>query len=182
MSDPDLPSTILRLPAVYGPGDPLHRIFPELKRMVDGRRTILLQDNVARWRWSRGYVDNVAEAITMAVHDDRAAGRIYNVAEEQALSHEEWVRELGTAVGWAGEIIVLPRDQMPDHLKNPLESDQDWVVDTSRIRRELGYNETLERPEWLSRTAQWEKANPPSPITWRSFDYAAEDEALANSR
>ena len=27
-SDPELPATILRLPMVYGPGDPLHRLLP----------------------------------------------------------------------------------------------------------------------------------------------------------
>src|SRR5271166_5369132 len=33
MGDPDLPGTVLRLPMVYGPGDPLHRLFPILKRI-----------------------------------------------------------------------------------------------------------------------------------------------------
>lgn len=43
MSDPELPGTVLRLPMVYGPGDPLHRTFPYLKRMDDGRPAILIQ-------------------------------------------------------------------------------------------------------------------------------------------
>jgi len=32
-SDPELPATILRLPMVYGPGDPLHRLFRVVKRI-----------------------------------------------------------------------------------------------------------------------------------------------------
>jgi hypothetical protein len=39
--DPAVPWTILRLPMVYGPGDPLHRFFPLLKRITDGRSSIL---------------------------------------------------------------------------------------------------------------------------------------------
>ncbi|TRY24136.1 NAD-dependent epimerase/dehydratase family protein [Brevibacillus sp. LEMMJ03] len=35
---PHLPGTMLRLPMVYGPGDYRHRLYPYLKRMLDGRR------------------------------------------------------------------------------------------------------------------------------------------------
>jgi len=42
--------TVLRLPMVYGPGDPLHRFFPLLKRLADRRSSILLTDDLAAWR------------------------------------------------------------------------------------------------------------------------------------
>jgi len=42
--------TVLRLPMVYGAGDPLHRFFPLLKRAADGRSFILLADDLAAWR------------------------------------------------------------------------------------------------------------------------------------
>ena len=38
MAHAGLPGTILRLPMVYGPGDPVQRFFPWLRRMKDGRR------------------------------------------------------------------------------------------------------------------------------------------------
>jgi nucleoside-diphosphate-sugar epimerase len=37
MNDPDLSGSVVRLPAVYGPGDPQHRLHQPLKRMDDGR-------------------------------------------------------------------------------------------------------------------------------------------------
>jgi nucleoside-diphosphate-sugar epimerase len=37
MNDPELPGTVLRLPMVYGPGDRLHRFYPVVKRIADGR-------------------------------------------------------------------------------------------------------------------------------------------------
>src|SRR5262249_53840093 len=58
LGDAQLPGTVLRLPMVYGPGDRQHRLFPYLKRMDDGRPAILLEMNQARWRWTRGYVEN----------------------------------------------------------------------------------------------------------------------------
>ncbi|MCU1225464.1 MAG: UDP-glucose 4-epimerase [Edaphobacter sp.] len=39
--DPAVSWTVLRLPMVYGPGDPLHRFFPLLKRVTDGRSLLL---------------------------------------------------------------------------------------------------------------------------------------------
>ena len=37
LGDGQLPGTILRLPMVYGPGDPLRRFYPIVKRVMDGR-------------------------------------------------------------------------------------------------------------------------------------------------
>src|SRR5256885_1916637 len=54
--DAELPATVLRLPMIYGPGDRLHRFFPLIKRMDDGRPAILLAERVAAWRGPRGYV------------------------------------------------------------------------------------------------------------------------------
>src|SRR5581483_2555475 len=85
MSDPALPGTILRLPMVYGPRDYQHRLFEYLKRMDDQRPAILLDETIANWRWTRGYVEDVAQAIVLAVTQDHAAHRIYNVGEPHAL-------------------------------------------------------------------------------------------------
>ncbi len=82
MNSPDVQGTVLRLPAVYGPNDRQHRFFEFLKRMDDQRPAIILEENFAPWQWTRGYVENVAAAIVLAITNDRAAGRIYNVGEE----------------------------------------------------------------------------------------------------
>jgi nucleoside-diphosphate-sugar epimerase len=76
MGHPDILATVLRLPMVYGPGDKQHRLYQYLKRMDDRRPAILLDHDFARWRSPRGFVDNVAAAIILAVTNDRAAGRI----------------------------------------------------------------------------------------------------------
>src|SRR5579884_4005429 len=109
MSEADLSGTILRLPMVYGPGDPQHRLFGYIKRMEDRRPAIILDEGTAAWRSSRGYVENVAAAIALAVVDERAQGRIYNVGEDHALSEAEWVRAIGSVGGWPGDIVTAPR-------------------------------------------------------------------------
>lgn len=176
MSDSDLPGTVLRLPAVYGPGD--HRAFEHLKRMEDGRTVILLEEGHARWRWTRGYVDNVAAAVALAVTDDRAANRIYNVGEPDALTESEWVFSIGLAAGWTGEIVVLPKETMPEHLAAPYNFEHHLGADTGRIRRELGYAEPIARDEGMKATVDWERAHPPDQLDARRFNYAAEEAAL----
>jgi nucleoside-diphosphate-sugar epimerase len=58
---------VVRLPAVYGPGDKQHRLLPYVRRMDDERPAVLLTTDQAGWRWTRGYVVNVAAAIALAV-------------------------------------------------------------------------------------------------------------------
>ncbi|HZS53308.1 MAG TPA: NAD-dependent epimerase/dehydratase family protein [Bryobacteraceae bacterium] len=99
LSNAELAGTVLRVPMVYGPGDRLHRFWPYLKRMDDKRPAILIQEDVAHWRSPRGYVENVAAAIALAAIDERASRRIYNVAEPESFSEEEWARKIASYVG-----------------------------------------------------------------------------------
>jgi nucleoside-diphosphate-sugar epimerase len=177
-SDPGLAATILRLPMVYGPGDPGRRTLPYLKRMDDGRSVIPMERSAARWRAPQGYVEDVAEAIQLAVTNDASSGRIYNVAEPDVRSTADFIREIGEAVGWNGRVVELPKGI----LAGPWDAyhmDQHVVTDSSRIRRELGFQETVPRIEALRRTVEWERAHPPDQFPAAMFDYAAEDRALA---
>jgi nucleoside-diphosphate-sugar epimerase len=178
MGDANLPGTILRLPMVYGPRDYQHRLFSYLKRMDDHRPAILLDEAEAKWRWTRGYVENVAVAIALAVTDERAAGRIYNVGEQYTLTMSEWVDRIGRVAGWNGRVVFVPAGRLSEPLRWGINAEQDMVVDTSRIRRELGYAERVDLEEALRRTIAWERANPPKEIDPKEFDYAAEDAFL----
>jgi nucleoside-diphosphate-sugar epimerase len=178
MGDAELSGTILRLPAVYGPGDSGYRFFSHLKRMDDRRPAILLDEKQARWRWSHGFVENVAAAIALAVTDDRASGRIYNVGEESAPTIAERVRMLAKLVGWTGKIVTLPRPSLPIHLRDAYDYRNDLAYDTSRIRNELGYREVVSLDEGLRRSIAWLREHPPS-IDAAQYDYAGEDAVLA---
>ena len=178
LSDPQLPGTVLRLPAVHGPGDPLHRFFPYLKRMDDRRPKIIFWDELAAWRWSRGYVENVAAAIALAATADAAAGQTYNVCEEPALSELEWAKKIAAIVGWKGDFVLLPRERTPQHLLLLRRADQHWVASSQKIREQLGYRDPVPLDKAVQLTVEWERAHPP-PIDPRQFDYPAEDAALA---
>jgi len=178
MRHPILRGTVLRLPAVYGPGDPYRRLRPYIKRMIDDRPAILLEEAQAAWRWTHAYIENVAHAIALAVVDDRAAGRIYNVGEPETPTIAERVRRIGDLAGWSGEVVALKSDRLPSHLRAPYQPGQHLVMDTSRLRAELGFAEICSTDEGLRRTIEWERSeqsptNDPGPA-----EYAAEDAAL----
>jgi nucleoside-diphosphate-sugar epimerase len=178
LGDAHVLATVLRLPMVYGPGDRLHRLFPLVKRMDDRRPAILFEEKHAAWRAPRGYVENVAAAIVLAATSEPAAHRIYNVAEREGLSELDWAREVAAVTRWSGAFRIVPADQTPAHLRMPGNLDQHWDVDSTRIREELGYGEPVARREAIRRTVEWERANPPSVVSPRHYDYAAEDDIL----
>lgn len=177
LGDTTTPGTVLRLPMIYGPGDPLHRLWPLVKRMDDGRAAILIDAGLAGWRGPRGYVENVAVAIALAAMSDRAAERVYNVAELAAYTELEWARKVAAVVRWKGDVIVLPVDDTPTHLRLPGNVEQHWIADSSRIRAELGFVERVSVDEAIRRTVAWQRSHPPT-APMAVFDYAAEDAAI----
>jgi nucleoside-diphosphate-sugar epimerase len=177
----ELPGTVVRLPMVYGPRDPLHRFHPIVKRIVDGRRVIPFSADMAQWRATKGYVEDVGAAIVAAAVVDRATGRIYNVGEADTLTELEWAQQVARALNWDGEFKLMPDDRLPAHLRAPGNTAQHWIGDTTRIREELGFRETITREEAIRRTVEWERANPPTGFTPHEFDYPSEDEALRNA-
>ncbi len=179
MGDAALPGTILRLPMVYGPRDLQHRLFVHLKRMDDKRPVILLDEAIAQWRWTHGYVENVAAAIALAVTDERAKGRIYNVGEPFAFTMTEWIAKIGAAAEWHGKILVMASERLPESLREDINGQQDIVVDSTRIRQELGYKEPVDIDEAIQRTIAWERAHPPASINPKEFNYEAEDTVIS---
>jgi nucleoside-diphosphate-sugar epimerase len=170
--------TVLRLPAVYGPGDPYRRLRPYIKRMDDGRPAILLERAQSGWRWTHGYVENVARAIAIAVLDERAVGQVYNIGESSVPTMLERIKQIGRAAGWNGAIVTLPAERLPQHLRAPYEPRQDLVVDVTKFRADLDFTDAVTIDDGLRRTIAWERANPPETGDPGPAEYAAEDAAL----
>ena len=144
--------------ALIAPGDPEYESARRVwNGMVDRRPAIILGRGYASFRFSHGYAADVAISIVLAATDDRAAGRVYNVAEPHATTPterqrlERWAR----VAGWRGRIVEAPDESIPggDGLPWP---GQDWVLDTNRIRTQLGYAEHANEADAI-RTAGGER-------------------------
>jgi nucleoside-diphosphate-sugar epimerase len=179
MNHAGLPGTVLRLPAVYGPGDPYRRLRPYIKRMHDGRPVILLDDVQYNWRWTHGYLENVAAAITQAVVDERASGRTFNLGERETPTLGSRVQSLAQVMSWRGRIVRLEPAKTPQHLRLPYEPRQDLVMDSSRLRSDLGFSEAATVEEGLRDTIAWEPTHSPAEGDPGAREYAAEDAAAA---
>ena len=185
LGDPMLAGSVVRFPMVHGERDGQRRFYPLWKRMVDGRRAILMSTGSAGFRSSRTHVDNAAHAVALVATDDRAAGRVYNVGEPDALPWTEWATLISRQLSWGGQLVVRPSADMPAHLRDsrPDVWNHHLVADTTRIRRELGYREVVSREEGLRRTLAWYAETPAAdPKTAGNLDYEAEDQALVTIR
>src|SRR5215831_6345195 len=98
--------------------------------MDDQRSAILLDERVASWRWTRGYVENVAAAIGLAVMDERAAGHIYNVGELESPTWAEWARKTAQVMGWMGALLIVPPERLPPHLVWRLDTRQHLITES----------------------------------------------------
>jgi nucleoside-diphosphate-sugar epimerase len=185
LRDDAIAGTVVRFPMVHGERDEQRRFYALWKRMVDGRPAILMSTGSAAHRSSRTHVDNAAHAVVLAATDDRARERVYNVGEEDAVASIDWARLIASQLRWTGELVVAPSEQMPARQRDPRPDvwDHHLVTTTSRIRRELGYRETVGREEGLARALAWYAESPPAdPVAAANLDYAAEDAALVTIR
>ncbi|NPV68025.1 MAG: NAD-dependent epimerase/dehydratase family protein [Anaerolineae bacterium] len=177
LGDPDLPGTVLRLPMVIGPRDYQRRLLPFLRPMLDGRPAIVMAASYAAWRSTYGYVDNVAAAIALACTDERAAGRVYNVADASPTIHE-LAGLVAEAVGWTGRLVIRPDETLPPALRPEANLSQHLVASAARITAELGYRPAVPLVEAVRRTVAWERDNPPDSLPEGLLHYEAEDEVL----
>lgn len=173
LGNPEMPGTILRLPMVYGPRDRQHRFRSFVRRMDDGRPAIPLAESMANWRSSWAFVDDIAAAAALAATDDRAAGRTYVLSETEHPTMAEIARTLAGMIGWQGEIITVPDEEMPQGMN----LEQDLVADSSHIRQQLGYSEVTSRDVALRQTIEWERTGGPE-MNASELDYEREDELI----
>jgi len=158
MKSSELPATVLRLPQVFGPHDKQHRLRAYLKRM-DAGEDIVISEAKARWRWTRGYVEDIAVGFALVITSRRASGRIYNIGEEEAASEQEWIQRIGEAAGWTGRVTIVPDKALLADLREPYDWNHHLVGDSARVRRELGYREMIAPKEAMARSVRWERSN-----------------------
>lgn len=173
--DGPLPATILRPCAIHGVGSELPRELFFVRRILDGRRKVVLVSN-GESRFHTTSVDNLAELIRLAA--ERPAKRVLNAGDPDPPT----VREIGHAIAPELEQVPIPESGYERHeLSNPWAVPFPLIVDMSRAQRELGYRPVTTYADAVRETAAWLAAEPPDvsgTYMERYFDYAAEDALL----
>ncbi len=177
-------ATHFRYPFVYGPYQPAPREWPIVRRVLDGRRHIILPDGGLTLD-AYGYAENLAHAVLLAVDQPaRASGEIFNAADSHALSLRDVVVHAARALDWEFEIVGMPFElAAPARPLLGRPSATHRLYDLTKLRSQLGYSDVVAPAEAVARTARWLAAHPPPPVNGYSvesvlqdpFDYAAED-------
>jgi nucleoside-diphosphate-sugar epimerase len=173
--DGPLPATILRPCAIQGPGSEMPRELFFVKRVLDGRRKVVLVNN-GDSRFHTTSVDNLAELIRLAA--EQPGKRVLNAGDPDPPT----VSEIGRAIAPELEQVPIPESGYERReLSNPWAVPFPLIVDMSRAERELGYRPVTTYANAVRETAAWLETEPPDiagSYLERYFDYAAEDSVL----
>jgi dTDP-glucose 4,6-dehydratase len=164
-----LPITLSNCSNNYGPYQFPEKLIPlMILNMLEGKKLPVYGEgkNVRDWL----YVADHASAIWMIM---RAApeGESYNVGGENEWQNIDLVRRLceivaeetGKPASTYTSLIHFVNDR-PGH-------DQRYAIDCSKIKRELGWTQSLQFEEGLRRTVRWYLDNPGWVQSVRSGDY-----------
>ncbi len=161
--------TILRLGFLYGPGQRtlLSQVAPLL------RRDRLFMIGRGENRIATLFVDDAADAVWRAALSPAARGRIYDVASDEVVTQREFLDGLADAVGlphtrrrvrprivmaigWLADMAAqLPGLHPPLSRALVALMSADQVIDSSRIRDELGWSPRVSFGEGVARTWGW---------------------------
>jgi nucleoside-diphosphate-sugar epimerase len=167
-----LPATILRPAAIYGPGDPerFQMIFKRVNKgsfpMVGDGRTL----------YHPLYIDNLVDALVLAMDPSRGNGEAYLIADEEYISLNDLVRRTAKALGVDVKIRHVPAlpvviaGHLCERICKPLKISPpifprrvDWyrqnrAFNIGKAKRDLGYEPRVGLDEGLRRTAEWYRA------------------------
>jgi nucleoside-diphosphate-sugar epimerase len=180
----DFAVTLLRLPALYGPRDPTPREWYYVRQALDGRAQIAVP-NGGQALFPRGYLENMAHTVVLALENERAAGQAYNAADTESLSLRQIVEMIGDIMGHHWEIVSVPREMLPraqqsqalPYSCDPYDVEPHLLLDLTKIETELGYCDLVPIAQAMERTVKWLWDNRPQ-ADWLPVDYAALDEAI----
>lgn len=148
------PVTIIRPPIVQGPDDASRRGWFWYQRIADGG-PVLVPARYPSAAWRQAFSRDVARIILLAAANPTAFGRTYNIASDEILTLQDFVRLSAEIIGRPDPGVSVRRDR--------LRREAEWytptyvhrfVMDISRIKADLGFSPTPVRA-WLTETIRW---------------------------
>ena len=100
----DFPGVILRPGYIWGPGD--QTIIPFIVERLRSRRLMLVEDGDNLL--SLTYIDNVVEAIILALNSKEATGRIFNITDGSKVTSKSFVTDIMTILGIELSLKAIP--------------------------------------------------------------------------
>src|SRR5262245_48362962 len=148
-------ATVFRYPYVYGPYQLVPREWTIVRRVLDGRRRILVPDG-GTTLFTHGWAGNLAHAVLLAVDQpETSAGKAYNCGDLDQLTIAQIVDVVAGALGASLEPVSVPWEAAGPARVLTLREHGHRLTDLALIRHDLGYTDVLPAVEALARTARW---------------------------
>ena len=178
----------VRYPQIYGPRNVVPWEWAVVKRVLDGRRSMIVPDD-GLWVISRCAARNAAEVVLRIVDEPGAArGQSYNCADEDQFTVRQWVELVAGYAGGDLEIVGIPSTVARSSLAEllPPGAAPHLIVNTEKVRQQLGYVEVVAARDALRETVEWLLANPVRaqdyPLYQARFDYDFDDRMIDRYR
>ncbi len=131
--------TILRLPMVYGPGDRQRRFRWAIAPMVSRSPVLEAPKAWLDWTTTYGFIDNVAAAVAHSANHPGAANGTFNVADEPAMTHREWIERYRLATGWTGSVEATDNETPFSRALSGLDLSVPFSVSAQRMFADLAF-------------------------------------------
>ena len=182
----DIPATLVRAGAIYGPGDLSSREWYFVKRALDDRRAVVLAHR-GESRFQQTSVHNLAELIRLAA--ERPGRRLLNCGDPGAPTVVEIGRHIAAAMQREWSEVLLPGPPQGSVGDNPWGVPRPFVLDMNEAEFEVGYRPVTAYANAVGETCEW-LVSATEGRDWREvltgvarlyegqFDYEAEDALL----
>lgn len=180
----DFPATILRFPAIYGPGQDigLFREWFIVQRIIDGCFKVPLPDG-ARTYFHHGFTINMAYAVILIVENYMKVDTIYHVGDEDVLTTRQ-IFELAEEVFNVNfDYYSIPYEKYAEMIEgNPYLLNNHMLLDLTKIKHDLGFQQQIPTRTAMQKTFEWLKANPRSKDYLINVKYETEHKLIEMSR
>ena len=163
------PYTLLRLPMVNSARDPYHRLFNYYLRLRDGG-PILVPDS-PNFALNHVYAMDVVDIIMQLIESGNGKGKAYNIAQNEHVSHEEFLQTLANIMGAQPKWLSVDRSALVSQgfLPDCAPFSERWMsaLDNSLGKAELGVSYTP-FADYLAEIVEYFDANAmPPPLAYR---------------
>ncbi len=147
-------ATVLRYPLIYGPRQPTPTLWPIVKRVLDGRKHIVIPGDGLQLR-ARGYTENCAHAVLLALDNVKSIGETYNVADEKTYSLKDFIALTVKALGASVALVSVGHPMAFNLAQGYMTPPYHLMFEVSKTVYELGYRDTFPTPQAVGLSAQW---------------------------
>jgi nucleoside-diphosphate-sugar epimerase len=159
-------ASVVRPPFVYGPWNAIPREAWFWDRILAGRPVILPDDGKTLFQWAAA--KDVAWALAECLENPAAQGEVFNIADEEPLTHGEFIDRLARVAGRPVEKVPVPRSRIRAlgggavghsmYFGATLDAEVDFSVSIEKAKRLLSFEPT-DPMEGLGETFAWYLAN-----------------------